>query len=191
MAEKYNNLHIIISATEPRNSDPDLESYWRDRFYECYVRNDVECTLRLAIQHQEEEIENLKAALEKARGGCKRLRESNDELLKRVQTIKECFDQEREARINRDKQYTKLFEEHENFKKNCQRSVSYRPCYVEGRQALFHGWFTEPFRSFRNPEPTNVAYGLVEFENGNLRKVNPYEIRFMDDEVRRVWEGKV
>ena len=114
----------------------------------------------------------------------------NGKLITRIEEMKECFDQEREARINRDKQYTKLFEEHEKFKKNCQRPISYRPCYVEGRPALFHGWFTEPMRSYRNPDPTNVAYGLVEFENGNLKKVNPYEVRFMDDEVRRVWEGK-
>ena len=155
-----------------------------------YVLNDHINTLKAKINIQNDEIKNLKAELAKARGGCQKLRESKEELQECVQTLKKNFDEERDARIKRDKQYADLFKKYEELKKNCQRTTSYRPCYVEGRKALFHGWFTEPMRSFRNPEPTNVAYGLVEFENGNLRKVNPYEIRFMDDEVRRVWEGK-
>lgn len=142
------------------------------------------------VEHQRKEIAELKAELAKARGGCKRLRENKEELQGCVQTLKKCFDEERDARIKRDEQYTELFKKYEELKKNCQHTNSYRPCYVEGRIALFHGWFTEPMRSFRNPEPTNMAYGLVEFENGNMRKVNPYEIRFMDDECRRVWETR-
>lgn len=146
-----------------------------------YILNDHINTLKAKINIKNDEIKNLKVELAKARGDCQKLRESKEELQECVRTLKKNFDEERDARIKRDKQYADLFEKCEQLKKNCQRTTSYRPCYVEGRQALFHGWFTEP---------TNVAYGLVEFENGNLRKVNPYEIRFMDDEVRRVWEDK-
>lgn len=155
-----------------------------------YLMNDLVRTKEFTIEELKTKNKELKTELAKARGGCQRLRESKEELQECVRTLKKNFDEERDARIKRDKQCADLFEKCERLKKNCQRTTSYRPCYVEGRQALFHGWFTEPMRSFRNPEPTNVAYGLVEFENGNLRKVSPYDIRFMDDEVRRVWEGK-
>lgn len=158
--------------------------------HQVYVANDVNFTLKTKVKIQEDEIDKLKAELAKARGGCKRLRENKEELQGCVRTLKKCFDEERDARIKRDEQYAELFKKYEQLEKNCQHTNSYRPCYVEGRVALFHGWFTEPMRSFRNPEPTNMAYGLVEFENGNMRKVNPSEIRFMDDECRRVWETR-
>lgn len=133
------------------------------------------------VEHQRKEIKDLKAELAKARGGCQRLRESKEELQECIQTLKKNFDEERDARIKRDKEYSQLFIEHEKLKNNEQHANVCRPCYVSGRKALFHGWFLE----------TNyTAYGLIEFENGNLRKVSPYDIRFMDDKVRRVWEGK-
>lgn len=154
-----------------------------------YVLNDHINTLKAKINIQNDEIKNLKAELAKARGGCQKLRESKEELQECVQTLKKNFNEEREARIRRDKEYTTLFKKHEILKKNS-RTLGYRLCRVNGRNALFHGWFSEQSLYRLNGNPVMTTFGLVEFENGSLNKTPIGEIRFCDDECLAQWEGK-
>lgn len=62
-----------------------------------------------------------------------------------------------------------------------------RPCYVDGKKALFHCWFNvsqivEP--SFlvggHNGGVLYDILGLVEDENGHMMKVYPRDIQFLD-----------
>lgn len=66
----------------------------------------------------------------------------------------------------------------------------YRPCYANGRKALFHRWVNtanpalpkgvdakdEKARFFQH----RSTHGLVEFENGTVARVWPQDIRFVD-----------
>lgn len=66
----------------------------------------------------------------------------------------------------------------------------YRPCYVNGRKALFHRWVNtanpaapkgvdpndEKVKFFQHRSTT----GLVEYEDGTLARVWPQDIRFAD-----------
>lgn len=76
----------------------------------------------------------------------------------------------------------RLKEENEMLKKNNtdNRSFGYRICRVNGRDALFHGWFSE----------YSSTFGLVEFDNGSMKKVAPSDIRFCDNECLTQWEGR-
>ncbi len=70
----------------------------------------------------------------------------------------------------------------------------YRPCYVNGRRALFHRWINtanpvlpkgvspddEKARFFQHRSTT----GLVEYSDGALERVWPQEIRFADSATR-------
>jgi len=182
--------NAIQRAITIRNEPPSLKMENNYLHAKAYIQNDHIMTLEAKVKIQEDEIKNLKNELAKARGGCKRLREGNEELQKCVQTIKKCFDEERDARINRDKEYSQLFVDHEKLK-NKRETPEYRKCYVEGREALFHGWFAESSQSYSQLiETKTVTYGLVEFEGGNLKKVSPFNIRFADNKCIKMWEGK-
>lgn len=182
-----NALRRAITRAEEPASYSDENAILRRRIY---IVNDLNSTLKIKVKVQEEEISNLKAELAKARGGCQRLRESKEELQECVQTLKKNFDEERDARIKRDKEYSQLFVDHEKLK-NKRETPEYRKCYVEGREALFHGWFAESSQSYSQLiETKTVTYGLVEFEGGNLKKVSPFNIRFADNKCIKMWEGK-
>lgn len=70
------------------------------------------------------------------------------------------------------------------------QEIEYRPCYVNGRKALFHRWVNtanpalpkgvdpndERARFFQHRSTT----GLVEYEDGSLERVWPQGIRFAD-----------
>lgn len=62
-----------------------------------------------------------------------------------------------------------------------------RPCLVKGEKGLFHEW--EQFQEIIPPSPLigghgggviGKVYGLVEFENGEIRRVEPTLIKFTD-----------
>lgn len=64
-----------------------------------------------------------------------------------------------------------------------------RPCTVNGTRAIFHRWVDEA----RTINPSTFergqfyrVYGLVEFEDGTVQKVDPEDIRFMDTAVQAV-----
>ena len=70
------------------------------------------------------------------------------------------------------------------------QEVEYRPCYVNGRKALFHRWVNtanpaapkgvdpndEKVKFFQHRSTT----GLVEYADGTLARVWPQDIRFAD-----------
>ena len=70
------------------------------------------------------------------------------------------------------------------------QEVEYRPCYVNGRKALFHRWVNtanptapkgvdptdEKTRFFQHRSTT----ALVEYADGTLARVWPQDIRFAD-----------
>lgn len=65
----------------------------------------------------------------------------------------------------------------------------YRPCYVNGRKALFHRWSNMARPQLpRGQEPDDSAryfqfrgtYGVVEFEDGMVETVWPRDIQFAD-----------
>lgn len=74
------------------------------------------------------------------------------------------------------------------------QETEYRPCYVNGRRALFHRWVNtanpvlpkgvshdnEKARFFQHRSTT----GLVEYADGTLARVWPQEIRFADSADR-------
>ena len=65
----------------------------------------------------------------------------------------------------------------------------YRPCYVNGRRALFHRWANSARPQLpRGAEPGENAryfqyrstHGLVEYEDGTMDMVWPRDIQFAD-----------
>lgn len=62
-----------------------------------------------------------------------------------------------------------------------------RPCLVKGEKGLFHEW--EQFQEIIPPSPLVGGHnggvigrtlGLVEFENGEIRRIEPTMIKFTD-----------
>lgn len=90
------------------------------------------------------------------------------------------------------------------------KSAEYRPCEVGGRKALFHRWIPvnkigiKCIQRYKDAEKANElfrlakeelifhlgmhpiivenVYGLVEYENGTMDKVDPEKIVFKDSE---------
>ena len=74
------------------------------------------------------------------------------------------------------------------------QEIEYRPCYVNGRKALFHRWVNtanptapkgvdpddERVRFFQHRSTT----ALVEYEDGIVARVWPQELRFADSDKR-------
>ena len=76
------------------------------------------------------------------------------------------------------------------------QSYDYRPCEVYGQKAIFHRWedFSKPVEAgltISHPHPAGQfsrCYGIVEFMTGEVKRVEPYEIKFMDLVCRGIWE---
>lgn len=69
------------------------------------------------------------------------------------------------------------------------QEIEYRPCYVNGRRALFHRWVNSARPQLpKGQEPTEnsryfqfrATHGLVEYEDGTLDTVWPQAIKFAD-----------
>lgn len=69
------------------------------------------------------------------------------------------------------------------------QEIEYRPCYVNGRKALFHRWVnTARAQLPKGQEPTEnsryfqyrTTHGLVEYEDGTVDRVWPHDIKFAD-----------
>lgn len=68
------------------------------------------------------------------------------------------------------------------------RNSQYRTCIVDGRNALFHSW--EQWSEIVPPSPmvgghgggvVQGTFGIVEYGDGQIEKVLPYQIRFTDN----------
>lgn len=67
------------------------------------------------------------------------------------------------------------------------RTGEYRPCIVDGKKALFHRWTDfanvvgeSPLRGGHSAGQIHRVYGIVEFEDGTVKEVEPYTIKFTD-----------
>jgi len=68
-------------------------------------------------------------------------------------------------------------------------SYDYRPCWVNGRKAMFHRWVNSARPQLpKGQEPNEnsryyqyrATHGLVEYENGSMATVWPTDIVFAD-----------
>ena len=72
------------------------------------------------------------------------------------------------------------------------KSAEYRPCLVGCTKALFHRWIdadTAIIERCGRGSSTKMStirtfYGLVEYEDGTIHKVNPEQIVFMDSNLK-------
>lgn len=71
------------------------------------------------------------------------------------------------------------------------RFSEYRPCIVGGKKALFHRWTDKAqvvgesaLRGGHSAGQLWVVVGIVEYEDGTIREVYPYEIRFVDHKLQ-------
>lgn len=70
----------------------------------------------------------------------------------------------------------------------------YRPCYVEGKKALFHKWNdvaevqAAGFAIGSSPGgQLKATFGLVEFEDGTVKEVLPHKIKFADKKINEYY----
>lgn len=54
-------------------------------------------------------------------------------------------------------------------------NAMYRPCFVDGRKALFHRWTAYNV----------IDYAIVEYEDGTVDIVHPQSIRFVPLDVEK------
>lgn len=75
-------------------------------------------------------------------------------------------------------------------------NFSYRACEVNGEEAAFHCW--EQWSQIIEPSPLrgghgggqlSQVFGIVEFKDGTIKRVQPYEIKFIPLEtmLKRKW----
>lgn len=66
-----------------------------------------------------------------------------------------------------------------------------RPCLVNDKKALFHCW--HEYSNVIDPSPLigghsggqlKILFGIIEDETGQIYKVNPTEIRFIDNKIQ-------
>lgn len=72
----------------------------------------------------------------------------------------------------------------------------YRPCMVDDRCAIFHGWeekaWTVPDGLTPGSAPggqVKMSLAVVEYEDGTVDEVSPARIRFTDGKTRRFCFG--
>lgn len=74
------------------------------------------------------------------------------------------------------------------------QDIEYRPCYVNGRRALFHRWVNSAnpvLPKGMDPDDERARFyqhrsttGMVEYSDGTVARVWPQEIRFADSAAR-------
>ena len=55
-----------------------------------------------------------------------------------------------------------------------------RPCYINGKKALFHLWIKKKDLIMQN----EYVDGLVEFIDGTVEEIRANKIRFCDNKIR-------
>lgn len=70
---------------------------------------------------------------------------------------------------------------------NIKVSIEGRPCYVDGKKAMFHIWSVKqeivppsPFKGGHSGGVVSGIVGIVEFEDGTVAEVYPCGIQFAD-----------
>lgn len=72
-----------------------------------------------------------------------------------------------------------------------------RPCFVGEDKGLFHHWEdysqlyeASPFIGGHTAGQVSQTFGLVEYEDGSIKRVQPYDIRFCDNDFDYHFDGK-
>lgn len=74
-----------------------------------------------------------------------------------------------------------------------------RPCFVDGKRALFHRWTDHaevvcesPLRGGHPGGQLWITFGIVEFEDGTIQEVYPSRIHFVPHKGFNYccWEGR-
>lgn len=72
------------------------------------------------------------------------------------------------------------------------KSIDYRPCYVDGKKALFHKWIeyakpVAPSMSIIGDKGGQLWYtfGIVEYVDGTIEEVSPAKIKFADNLINQ------
>lgn len=70
-------------------------------------------------------------------------------------------------------------------------TAEYRPCYADGKKALFHRWTEEAEilqPSIMKGGPVGgqlkTTFAIVEYEDGTIAEVEPQKIRFIDNKLK-------
>ena len=61
-----------------------------------------------------------------------------------------------------------------------------RPCYINGKKALFHLWIKKKDLIMQN----EYVDGLVEFIDGTVEEIRADKIRFCDNKIREYIFGE-
>ena len=66
-----------------------------------------------------------------------------------------------------------------------------RPCLVNGKKALFHTWEQQsqvippsPMVGGHSGGEIKLLFGIIEDENGQITRVNPTSIKFIDNKIQ-------
>ena len=80
------------------------------------------------------------------------------------------------------------------------RENEYRPCWVDGKKALFHHWANDARPTLPgNQKPNENARfyqfrsskAIVEFEDGTVARVWPNEVKFADNDFFKQFEWEL
>lgn len=70
--------------------------------------------------------------------------------------------------------------------------AEYRPCFVEGKKALFHRWTEKKeiaapslMRGGHSGGQLQQAFGIVEYEDGSVAEVYPHKIKFVPGKMNQ------
>lgn len=70
-------------------------------------------------------------------------------------------------------------------------TAEYRPCYANGKKALFHRWTEEAgvlppsiMKGGHSGGQIRTAFAIVEYEDGTIALVLPQKIRFIDNKFK-------
>lgn len=70
-------------------------------------------------------------------------------------------------------------------------TAEYRPCYADGKKALFHRWTEEAqilppsiMKGGHGGGQLKTTFAIVEYEDGTIAGIAPQKIRFIDDKLK-------
>lgn len=70
-------------------------------------------------------------------------------------------------------------------------TAEYRPCYADGKKALFHRWTEEAYvlppailKGGHSGGQIKTTLAIVEYEDGFIREIQPQKIRFIDGKFK-------
>ena len=66
--------------------------------------------------------------------------------------------------------------------------IGTRPCIVNGKGAKFHRWSERCEMIDGSAAPLKWTAAIIEYEDGQVAEVDPYDVRFLDRHKRKYTE---